>query len=41
MAIKYPPLGANIRQDLQASFLAKATTTNRVRFSCKDLKELA
>jgi len=39
IAIKYPPLGIDIRQGLWASFLAKAVT-NRVRFSYKELEEL-
>ena len=41
VAIRYPPLGADTRRDLWASFLAKATTSSGSRFSCKDFKELA
>jgi len=41
IAIKYTPLGADIRQDLWTNFLAKAITTSGAKFSCKDLKELA
>ena len=40
IAIKYTPLGADIRWDLWTSFLVKATTISGVKFSCKDFKEL-
>lgn len=40
IAIKYPPLGADTRRGLWASFLAKAVTSG-ARFSYKELEELA
>jgi len=39
IAIKYPPLGVDIKWGLWASFLVKAVT-NKARFSYKELKEL-
>ena len=40
IAIKYTFLGTDTKQDFWTSFLAKATTTSGVKFSCKDFKEL-
>ena len=41
MAIRYLPLGIDMRQGLWASFLGKAITTNRTRFSSNNLNKLA
>ena len=41
VAIRYLPLGVDTRRNLWASFLGKAITTSRARFSSDELQELA
>jgi uncharacterized membrane protein len=40
IAIRYLPLGIDMRQGLWASFLGKAIITNKMRFSSDDFNKL-